>query len=98
MGGSDTVSVTTIWTYVVLCNYPDVQQKLIYEIDEFIKANKRPPTFEDRLQLPYYNAVQKECIRFRPASFFGVPQKATKDGNIEQFCCRMSNKLVYSCV
>lgn len=82
VGGSDTVSITTIWTYVVLCNYPEVQQKLIEEIDEFITTNKRPPTFEDRLKLPYYNAVQKESIRFRPASFFGIPQKANKDGMI----------------
>jgi cytochrome P450 len=80
LAGIDTVSVTTLWTYLLLCNYKDVQQKLINEIDGFIKSNKRLPTFEDRLELPYYNAVQKECIRFRPIGYFAVPHKTTKDG------------------
>jgi cytochrome P450 len=88
VGGSDTVSVTTVWTYVILCNYRDVQQKVIKELDEFIEINKRLPTFDDRLQLPYYNAFQKECLRFRPASYVGIPKKANKDGK-EHFDTRM---------
>lgn len=82
MGGSDAVSTTLIWTYVILCNYPQVQDTLAKEIDEFIKKYNRVPTFDDRLKFPYYNAVQKECIRFRPASFFGIPRKVNKDGRL----------------
>lgn len=69
-----------IWTYVLLCHYPDVQKKLCNEIDGFIKTHGRLATFADRLELPYYNAFQKELMRFRPPNYFGIPHTTHKDG------------------
>lgn len=77
--GGDTVAITTCWTYAILCHYPDIQQNLAEEVDSFITKHRRIPTFEDRLELPYYIAVQKECMRFRPPAYFIVPRKASKD-------------------
>lgn len=52
------------------------------EIDRF-RANHdgRMPTFEDRNEFPYMISVQKECMRYRATTPFGVPHVTTKDGN-----------------
>ena len=79
VAGGDTVSIATLFTYAILCHYPQVQKRLAEEIDTFIKRHGRHPTFEDRLELPYFIAVQKECMRFRSPVYYGVPRKASKD-------------------
>ena len=43
--------------------YPDVQRKAQAEIDAVVGPN-RLPDFEDRLLLPYINAVVKELMRW----------------------------------
>ncbi|KAG2230874.1 hypothetical protein INT48_003037 [Thamnidium elegans] len=82
VAGSDTVAISASWTYAILCHYPEVQKKLADEVDAFINKYKRIPTFEDRLELPYYISVQKECLRYRPPVYFGVPRKASADGTV----------------
>ncbi|CAO3659786.1 unnamed protein product [Rhizopus stolonifer] len=77
--GIGTTSDSTSWVIAILCNYPKVQKKLCDEIDLFMKKHDREPTFADREELPYFMAVAKECIRFRPAKDFGLPHKATED-------------------
>ncbi|KAI9486152.1 MAG: cytochrome P450 [Benjaminiella poitrasii] len=79
VAGGDTVSVSTSLTFAILCHHPEVQKKLADEVDAFIGKYHRLPKFEDRLELPYYIAFQKECLRYRPAVYFGVPRKASKD-------------------
>ncbi|KAI8644833.1 cytochrome P450, partial [Parasitella parasitica] len=79
VAGTDAVSSSTAWTFATLCHYPDVQRKLAEEIDNFIRKHYRIPTFDDRLELPYYNAVQKECLRIRPPVYFGIPRRAIED-------------------
>lgn len=82
--GIGTTSDSTSWVIAILCNYPKVQEKLCDEIDLFMKKHGREPTFADREELPYFMAVAKECIRFRPAKDFGLPHKATEDGKISK--------------
>lgn len=84
--GGDTVALSTCWTYAILCHHPEVQQKLAEEVDAFICKHRRIPSFEDRLELPYYIAVQKECVRFRPPVHFTVPRKTSKDGRYTKSC------------
>lgn len=79
VAGGDTVAISTSWTYSILCHHPEVQKKLAEEVDAFIRKHNRIPTFEDRLELPYYIAVQKECIRYRPPVYFSIPRKASED-------------------
>lgn len=77
--GSDTISVTLSWLFVILVSRPDIQQKLRDEIDTFTKSHDgRLPTFEERNQLPYLIAVQKESLRFRSITVFGLPHRANK--------------------
>lgn len=46
--------------------YPDVQKRAQVELDRLV-GNDRLPTFEDREQLPYINALVKETLRWNPA-------------------------------
>lgn len=51
------------------------------EIDHFRANNEgRMPTFQDRNEFPYMISVQKECMRYRATTPFGVPHVTTKDG------------------
>lgn len=67
------------WGFAILCHYPDVQKKLRDEVDAFIAVHKRLPTFAEREQLPYLISVQKECMRYRPTTPFGVLHENTED-------------------
>ena len=44
--------------------HPEVQQKAQEEIDRVV-GHDRLPTFEDRNELPYINAIFKETLRWR---------------------------------
>ncbi|KAI8138877.1 cytochrome P450 [Fennellomyces sp. T-0311] len=78
-GATDTVGITLAWVLVILCRYQDTQRALRKEIDEFISLHKRLPRFSERNELPLLISVQKECIRYRPASAFGLLHEASED-------------------
>ncbi|KAI8334328.1 cytochrome P450 [Chlamydoabsidia padenii] len=78
-GGSDTLSVTLSWMFAILSHHPQVQKRLQAEIDGFVQAHGRLPTFEERDQLPLLISVQKECIRYRSTGAFGLPHRSTED-------------------
>ena len=64
---------------VILCHHPDVQQKLRDEIDNFIKAHGRIPTFQERDAVPFLISAQKEIMRYRSVTSFGVLHESTED-------------------
>ncbi|CAO3645241.1 unnamed protein product [Cunninghamella blakesleeana] len=78
-GGVDTTSNSLTWLAINLANHPDVQVKMQQEIDSFITKHGRYPTFQERDQVPYIVAVQRESLRSRPISPLGFPHVATKD-------------------
>ena len=77
--GTDATGVTLAWSIVILCCYPEVQKKMRDEVDDFIRVHNRLPTFIERESFPFLISVQKECMRFRPTTSFGVPHKSTED-------------------
>jgi cytochrome P450 len=50
--------------------YPEVQKKAQAELDQVLGG--RLPEFNDRPNLPYINAILKECIRWQPAAPLGT--------------------------
>jgi len=76
--GSDTtvISLTTFTLAMVM--FPDVQRKAQEEIDRVVGAG-RLPSFQDRNQLTYINALVKEILRWWPVSHMGFPHTATED-------------------
>ena len=66
----------------ILCHYPEVQKVMSEELDQFIREHSRLPTFDERDEIPYSISVQKECMRYRPTTFFGLPHEASQDSKL----------------
>lgn len=43
-----------------------------------VVGRDRLPTFNDRAQLPYIDAIVKEVMRWRPVGPMGLPRQATQ--------------------
>lgn len=80
LGTTDTSSVTLAWSFAILCQYPDVQQRLIQELDAFTSANGRIPCFKERNEIPYTIAVMRGCMQFGSMTPLGVPHSVNQDG------------------
>ncbi len=51
-----------------MCRYPKIQAKAQEEVDSILGSDwSRLPTFIDRSNLPYINAVVLELLRWNPA-------------------------------
>lgn len=60
----DLQTVSTVMTILfILMHRPDVQQRVQDEINSVIDQ-ERLPAFDDRKDLPYLEAVMKECSRY----------------------------------
>ncbi|XP_040211117.1 cytochrome P450 2C3-like [Rana temporaria] len=76
--GSETTASTLKFCVVFLAHYSDAQAKVQQEIDE-VTQSLRPPTIEDRLRLPYTNAVIHEIQRVLDLASTAVFHAVTKD-------------------
>jgi cytochrome P450 len=66
MSGHETTADALVWTYYLLSQHPDAQERLVAELDEVLRG--RPPSPEDLPRLRYTEAVVKESLRlYSPA-------------------------------
>ena len=73
-------SVSTMSTFFLAMTLnPSVQARAQEEIDRVIGTH-RFPSFSDRDNLPYVEAVIKEAFRWHPVGPMGLPHVATEDG------------------
>ena len=61
--------------------YPDIQRKAQDELD-VVTGRERLPTFEDRPQLPFVDAVCKEVLRWRPVAPLGAFRQSSLERDI----------------
>ncbi|THU82960.1 cytochrome P450 [Dendrothele bispora CBS 962.96] len=77
-GGADTTVSAIISFFKAMLLWPEVAQKAQAEIDSVI-GNDRLPTFADRDQLPYVNAIALEALRWHTVAPTGIPHRVMQD-------------------
>lgn len=61
--GMETTVTTLSWAILLMMSYPEVQEKVQNEI-KLVIGSERSPTMNDRIQMPYTNAVIQELQRY----------------------------------
>ncbi|KAI5123170.1 hypothetical protein M0805_000871 [Coniferiporia weirii] len=77
-GGADTTVSSLSCFFLAMAIFPDVQRKAQEEIDRVIGTD-RLPSFEDRPNLPYIDAIVKEVLRWHPVAPMGLPHVSSED-------------------
>ncbi|KAK0610802.1 cytochrome P450 [Immersiella caudata] len=81
---ADTTTITLTAFTLAMVKHSDVQRKAQAEIDRVIGTD-RLPTFADRENLPYTNALVKEAQRWWPIAPMGFPHVATDDIQVNSY-------------
>ncbi|XP_053243437.1 cytochrome P450 2J2-like [Podarcis raffonei] len=82
--GTDTGSSTLCWALLFMVVYPDIQEKVQAEIDAAVTCSQRI-SYEDRMNLPYTNAVIHEIQRHKYVLLVGNFRQCAKDATIFGF-------------
>ncbi len=83
--GSDTTAITTAWTSLYLCKFPNVQTKFQEEISEVTSGDSRHVSLTDRPNMPYTLALIDEILRFSSIVPDGVPHRAMADSEFHGY-------------
>ncbi|KAL9567214.1 hypothetical protein ACKAV7_008644 [Fusarium commune] len=76
--GTDTTGATLLAFFAAMLLNPKVQKKAQEEIDRVI-GDSRLPSFTDKPNLPYINAISQEVLRWHTLAPMGFPHMTTED-------------------
>uniref|UniRef100_A0AC34RGF9 Cytochrome P450 n=1 Tax=Panagrolaimus sp. JU765 TaxID=591449 RepID=A0AC34RGF9_9BILA len=84
IAGLETTSTTLQFAMIYLLNFPQVLEKVQKELDNVVEHDKMV-TLNDRMKLPYLQAVISEIQRMTNLLLFNVMHKTMKDVIIEGY-------------
>ncbi|XP_075122782.1 cytochrome P450 2J2-like [Leptodactylus fuscus] len=84
LAGFETVTSTIRWGLLYMAFYQDIQVKAQKEIDAFVESTENLQ-YEDRLKMPYTNAIIHEIQRFSNVVPTGLPRLCTKDIELHEY-------------
>ncbi|HYX48198.1 MAG TPA: cytochrome P450 [Ktedonobacteraceae bacterium] len=91
--GHETTANALAWTWYLLSQHPEVEQRLYREIDEVL--GRSIPTLEHLPELKYTNMVLEEALRlYPPAGIFG--RKAIADDELQGYHIPANSMIVMS--
>ena len=93
MAGTETSRSTLSWVFLLLANYPDKQQRIREEVNEFI-ADDDVPNLGHRANCNYTAAFIAETMRFRYIATLGVPHKATVDMKLGNYFIKKDTTII----
>ncbi|KAG1841021.1 cytochrome P450 [Suillus subalutaceus] len=76
--GIDTTAAALQAFLLAMVLYPDVQARARVEIDQAVKHDKMP-RLDDRVSLPYLDAILLEVLRWHPIAPLGIPHATSND-------------------
>jgi cytochrome P450 len=80
--GHETTATALSWTWYLLCQHPEIYQKVQLEVDSVLQG--RTPTYEDLARLPYCLQVFKEAMRLYPPAYL-LSRRALREVEIDGY-------------
>jgi cytochrome P450 len=93
LAGHETTAVSLSWTWYLLSQHPDVEQKLHQELRQVLDG--RTPQLEDLPRLPYADKVVKESMRLYPPAW-SLARTVTKEIDLAGYCLPVGANVVMS--
>ncbi|EPS95741.1 hypothetical protein FOMPIDRAFT_1053918 [Fomitopsis schrenkii] len=95
-GASTESSFATLSAFfLAMAMNPDVRRKAQAELDAVVGRN-RLPTFGDRDELPYVEAILKETIRWHPPNPIGIAHGAMEDGYYQDYFIPAGSIMIFN--
>jgi cytochrome P450 len=90
LAGHETTAVALSWSWFLLANNPEAEQKFHAEIDSVLQG--RTPTVSDLANLKYTEMITKEAMRLYPPAYV-VGREAIEDTEIGGYQVRKGTQL-----
>ncbi|MER5788800.1 cytochrome P450 [Streptomyces sp. NPDC001980] len=92
VAGTETTASVLSWTLYELARNPDVEARILAELDEVI--GERPVAFDDVTRLPYLNRVITETLRLHHPGWL-VTRRTTEETKLGEWTLPAGTELAY---